>query len=63
MELWFMLMRLSTYRINWNGALVKKMEANYWKRRTIEAIQIKTTGETMNLDCGLQLYPQYGIQF
>ena len=38
-----------------NGAEVKKMEANYWKRRTFEAIQIKTSSETMNLDSGLQL--------
>ena len=24
--------------IDWNGAQMKKMEGNYWKRRTIEAI-------------------------
>ena len=41
--------------IKWNGAEVKKMEANYWKRRTFEAIQIKAGSETMNLDSGLQL--------
>ena len=41
--------------IDWNGAQVKKMETNYWKRRTIEAIQIKISSETMNLDSGLQL--------
>ena len=41
--------------IDWDGAQVKKMEDNYWKRRTIEAIQIKTINETMNLDSGLQL--------
>ena len=39
------------HKIDWNGAKVKKMEVNYWKRRTIEAIQIKT----MNLDNGLLL--------
>ena len=31
------------HKINWNGAEVKKMEANYWKRRTFEAIQIKAS--------------------
>ena len=41
--------------INWNGPEVKKMEANYWKRRTFEAIQIEASSETMNLDSGLQL--------
>ena len=34
--------------IDWNGM-------DYWKRRIIEAIQIKTSSETMNLDSGLQL--------
>ena len=42
------------HRIDWNGAQVRKKEANYW-RRTIEAIEIKTSSETMNLDRGLQL--------
>ena len=43
------------HEIDWNGAEVKKMEVNYWKRRTIEAIQIKTSSKTMNLDNGLLL--------
>ena len=50
------------HRIDWNGAQVRKMEANYWRRtieaieiKTIEAIEIKTSSETMNLDRGLQL--------
>ena len=43
------------HEINWNGEEVKKMEANYWKRRTFEAIQIKANSETMNVDSGLQL--------
>ena len=43
------------HRIDWNGAQVRRMEANYWRRRTIEAIEIKTSSETMNLDRGLQL--------
>ena len=43
------------HEITWNGAEEKKMEANYWKRRTFEAIQIKASGETKNLDSGLQL--------
>ena len=43
------------HEINWNGAEVKKMKANYWKRRTFEAIQIKASSETMNLDSCLKL--------
>ena len=43
------------HEINWNGTEVKKMEANYWKRRTFEAIQIKASSKTMNLDSDLQL--------
>ena len=45
----------SQHEIDWNGAEVKKMEANYWKRRTFEAIQITASSEAMNLDSGLQL--------
>ena len=43
------------HEINWNGTEVKKIEANYWKRRTFEAIQIKASSKTMNLDNDLQL--------
>ena len=39
------------HAINWTGAKVKKMKDNYW-RRTIEAIQIKTSEDTMSLDSG-----------
>ena len=41
------------HAIDWMGA--KKMKANYWRRRTIEAIQIKSSVDTMNLDSGLLL--------
>ena len=41
--------------IDWMGARVRKREANYRRRRTIEAIQIKTNKDTMNLDSGLLL--------
>ena len=37
------------HAINWMWARVRKREANYWRRRTIEAIQIKTSKDTMNL--------------
>ena len=40
------------HAIDWKGAKVKQMVANYWRRRTIEAIQIKTSEDTMNLDSG-----------
>ena len=37
------------HAIDWMWVRVKKREANYW-RRTIEAIQIMTSKDTMNLD-------------
>ena len=43
------------HEINLDGTEVKKMEANYCKRRTFEAVEIKASSETMNLDSGLQL--------
>ena len=43
------------HAIDWTGAKVSKTEANYWRRRTMEAIQIKTNENTMNLDSGLLL--------
>ncbi len=43
------------YVIDWMGARVRQREANYWRRRTIEAIHIKTSKDTMNLDSGLLL--------
>lgn len=43
------------HTIDWMGPKVRKIEATYWKRKTIEAIQIKTTKYTMNLNSGLML--------
>ena len=40
--------------IDGKGEKVRKMEANYW-RKNVEAIHIKTSEETMNLDSGLLL--------
>ena len=45
----------SHHSIDWDGATVKRTVTNYWQRRATEAIQIRTSGETMNLDSGLQL--------
>ena len=42
------------YGIDWNVTPVKKIQVNC-RKRTIEAIQIKTNSETMNLDSSLQL--------
>ena len=43
------------HAIDWMGAKEKKMDSNYWRRRTIEAIHIKTGADTMNLDGSLLL--------
>ena len=44
-----------SHAIDWDGAIVKKSVTGYWQRRIMEAILIKCTGESMNLDNGLQL--------
>ena len=42
--------------IDWDGARVKRSSmTGYWQRRTIEAMDIKLSEKTMNLDGGLQL--------
>ena len=41
--------------INWDGAKVKRTVSGYWKRRTTEAIHIRLSEVTMNLDNGHQL--------
>ena len=36
--------------IDWDGAKVKRGVSEYWKRRSTEAIHIRLSGGTMNLD-------------
>ena len=44
----------SNHMIDWDGARVKRSGmTGYWQRRTTEAIHIKKSEETMNLDGGL----------
>ena len=45
----------SQHAINWDGAKVKRSVSGYWKRRTTEAIHIRLSEGTVNLDKGLQL--------
>ena len=46
----------SNHVIDWDGARVKRSGmTSYWQRRRTEAIHIKMSEETMNLDGGLQL--------
>ena len=45
----------SHHSIDRDGARVKRTVTNYWQRRATEANQIRTSGQTMNLDSGLQL--------
>ena len=45
------------HRIDWENAMVKEVVLQYWKRRTVEALEIKTAAHTVNLDCALTLSP------
>ena len=46
----------SSHMIDWDGARVRRSGMiGYWQRRTTEAIHIKLSEKTMNLDGGLQL--------
>ena len=48
-------MSMENHRIDWENAKVKDVVPQYWKRRTVEALEIKSAAHTMNLDCGLTL--------
>ena len=41
----------TNHNINWEGARVHGTARGFWKRRTMEAIQIRTEPHTMKLDC------------
>ena len=41
--------------INWEGASVRWKGTGFWQRRTAEAIHIRRSNPTMNLDSGLVL--------
>ena len=43
------------HAIDWVRARVRKRATNYWRRRTIEAIQINTREDTINFGRGLLL--------
>ena len=45
------------HEVDWDGAEVVKQEPRYWKRRVLEAIEIKRHTRNTNLDCGLKLDP------
>jgi hypothetical protein len=47
----------TNHNIHWEGARVQGTARGLWKRRTLEAIQIRAEPQTMNLDCGLHLSP------
>ena len=46
----------SHHSIDWDCARVKRTVTNYWRSRATEAIQIRTSGQIMNFDSGLQLF-------
>ena len=48
-------MSMENHRIDWENAKVKDVVPQYWKRRRVEALEIKSAAHTMNLDCGLTL--------
>ena len=43
------------HRVNWDEASVLTQELRYWRRRIVEAVEIKKQTENTNLDCGLTL--------
>ena len=43
------------HRIDWDNARVQEVVPDYWKGMATEAIQIYSTTQSMNLDCGLNL--------
>ena len=47
----------NNHSFNWEEARVHGTAREFWKRRTMEAIQIRTEPHNMNLDCGLHLSP------
>jgi hypothetical protein len=47
------------HRVDWDYARVLRQESVYWRRRTLEAIEIRRHGETTNVDCGLMLSPYW----
>ena len=49
----------TNHNINWEGARVHGTARGFWKRRTMEAIQIRTEPHNVNLDCGLHLSPAW----
>ena len=41
--------------VDWEGAKILESEPHYLKRRVLEAISIKKTSRSLNLDCGFVL--------
>ena len=51
------------HRILWFESRILEQEINWWKRRTKEAIYIKTTSNTINSDPGLIINPTWTSLF
>ncbi len=51
----------SHHAIVWDGTTVKTSVTRYWQRRTTEAIHIRMSRGTMNLDSGLQLPTMWNL--
>ena len=49
--------------IDWEGVWVQGTAWSFWKRRTPEAIKIRSEPHTMNLDCVGSIFHQHGIPF
>ena len=43
------------HRVDWEGAKILESEPHYLKRRVLEAISIKKTSRSSNLDCAFVL--------
>ena len=48
---------INTCRVDWENASILKQETPYWKKRVLEAIEIRRHAENTNLDCQLTLNP------
>ena len=46
---------INEHHVDWEAAKVRAHEEHLWKRKVLEAIIIRQTKDTSNLDCGLKL--------
>ena len=45
----------SEHQVDWEAARIRLQEQHYWRRKVLEAIHIRKTKRTSNLDIGLSI--------